>query len=738
MIMRIILQTLTLIWLIQLSAVAKPVIDPIKKSPFFEIKTNGVLIESFPLLSTDVISNITGPIADITVKQSYRNDGQVPIEAVYVFPGSTKAAVYAMEMKIGDRTITANIKEKEEARKEYNQAKQQGKRTSLLEQNRPNVFTMNVANILPGEQIDLIMKYTEFLVPEGGEYEFVFPTIVGPRYSNGINTPNFVENTSYLSEGTSVPQNTTISVRLQSPVGITSAQSRTHTIDTKDISQNILEASISTDEKDAGNRDFIFNYRLSDQDITTGTTFYDHGDEKFFLSIIEPPQKPDTKQITPREFVFIVDVSGSMHGFPIETSKALMKNLFKTMNSHDYFNIVLFAGASRMLSPVPLQATRQNIEDAIDVLDRQSGGGGTELLSAVKKAMASPKPYENTSRSLVIVTDGYIHVEAACFDYIQNHLGEANFFAFGIGSNINRHLIEGIAHVGRGESFVITEKKYAQEKANAFQEYIQSPVLTNIELCFNNFAAYDYMPRYVPDLLAERPIYVFGKYKGDVDGTISVSGTTTNGQYQKDIDLSEALLDDKNIAIRYLWAREKLKYMSDYESIDYNTSRKEEITEIGLKYNLLSKYTSFIAVDEIPVTNGNNIKMVRQPLPLPKGVGNYAVGFEMRAEKVVKDGELVEEEILFVHVNEGLTEEQKTIVQTFFINQIVSIDDEAKELIEGNTLSIHINSKDGTIAIVDNRQILDEEQIKILETHLLELIELLNDTLTFKITLLWL
>lgn len=737
--MRIILQTLTLIWIMQISVVAKPVIDPVKKSPFFEIKTDGVLIESFPLISTDVISNITGPIADITIKQSYRNDGQVPIEAVYVFPGSTKAAVYAMEMKIGDRTITANIKEKEAARKEYNQAKQEGKRTSLLEQNRPNVFTMNVANILPGEQIDLIMKYTEFIVPEGGEYEFVFPTIVGPRYSNGINTPDFVENTSYLSDGTSVPQNTNISVRLQSPVGITSAKSPTHIIDTKDISQNILQASISKDEEDAGNRDFIFNYRLSDKEITTGTTFYDHGDEKFFLSIIEPPQKPDTKQITPREFIFIVDVSGSMHGFPIETSKALMKNLFRTMKSHDYFNVVLFAGDSRMLSPVPLQATRQNIEDAIAVLDQQSGGGGTELLRAVKKAMASPKPYENTSRSLVIVTDGYIHVEAACFDYIQNHLGEANFFAFGIGSNINRHLIEGIAHVGRGESFVITEKKYAKEKANAFQEYIQSPVLTNIELCFNNFAAYDYMPRYVPDLLAERPIYVFGKYKGDVDGTISVSGTTANGKYQKDVDLSEGLLGDKNVAIRYLWAREKLKYMSDYESIDYNTSRKEEITEIGLKYNLLSKYTSFIAVDVKPVTNGNTTNRVRQPLPLPKGVGNYAVGFEMSAEKVVKDEEELDaEEILFVHVNEGLTEEQKLVVQTFFTKQIVSIDDEAKELIEGNTLSVHINSKDSTISIEDDRQILDEEQIKILETHLLELIELIDDTLTFKITLIWL
>jgi len=738
MIMRILLQTMTLIWCFQINLIATPIVDPVKKSPFFEIKTEGVLTESFPLLSTDVDSKITGPIADITIKQRYRNDGQVPIEAVYVFPGSTKAAVYAMEMKIGKRTIIANIKEKEEARQQYEQAKQLGKRTSLLEQNRPNIFTMNVANILPGEQIDLILKYTEFIVPEKGLYQFVFPTVVGPRYSNGIDTPDFVKKTSYTSEGTSIPNKTNISVRLHSPIGISLSESPTHKVKFETLKNNTILAAVSNKEKNPGNKDFIFNFRLAANEISSGTTFYDHGDEKFFLSIIEAPQKVKAKHITPREYVFIVDVSGSMHGFPIETSKTLMKNLFKTMKPQDYFNVILFAGNSQMLSPFPMQATPKNIHNAINILDQQRGGGGTELLSAVKKAMASPKPHENTSRSLVIITDGYIHVEAACFDYIQDHLTEANFFAFGIGSSVNRHLIEGIAHVGRGESFIITEQKYAKEKANAFREYIQSPVLTNIELCFNNFAAYEYMPRYVPDLLAERPIYVFGKYKGNTDGSITLSGTTVNGKYQKELDLSDGLIENENVALRYLWAREKLKYMSDYESIDYNESRKNEITEIGLKYKLLSKYTSFIAVDEEVGTEGHQSKTVRQPLPLPHGVSNHAIGFEMSVENVTKESESVIEEILFIHVNEGLTERQKSVVQDFFAKQIVSFDEEAKELLEGNTLSLQLNISDHTISIEDNRNILDEDHIKILESHLFNLIDLLGESITFKITLLWL
>lgn len=736
--MRILLQIFTFLWLLHFNLQATAFVDPTKQSPYFEIKTKDARLESFPLLSTNVISHITGPIADVEVRQRYRNDGTVPIEAVYVFPSSTKAAVYAMEMKIGDRTITAKIQEKNKARKQYQQAKLEGKRTSLLEQNRPNVFTMNVANILPGEQVDLILRYNEFLIPEKGYYQFVFPTVVGPRYSNGIETPDFVSQTAYLSEGTTIPYDVNIAVKLHSPIAIIDFSSPTHNIQKSKINTNSVAVQLSKEEYSKGNRDFIFSYQVSKNEIVSGTTFYDHGDEKFFLSIIEPPQAPETKMITPREFVFIVDVSGSMHGFPIETSKALIQNLLGNMTKKDFFNVILFAGDSQMLSPVPLQASPENISKAIQVVDNQRGGGGTELLGAVKKAMAAPKPYQNTSRSLIIITDGYIHIEADCFDYIQDHLGEANFFAFGIGSNVNRHLIEGIAHVGRGESFVVTEKQFAKETATTFQEYIQAPVLTNIELCFYDFEAYDFFPRHIPDLLAKRPLYVFGKYTGQVHGSILLSGTTAQGKYEQKLNLKKENQTQSNQALRYLWAREKLKYLSDYESLSFNEQYKKDIVNLGLTYNLLSKYTSFIAIDEESVTEGKETKRLRQALPLPQGISQYAIGFEMSATEVVYEDEDKIEDILFIHFDKRLTERQKELTRSFITSQFTSVDQEAKDGLEGNTLTISINKTDGTLSIEDSRQLLDEEQIMILESHILDLIEVIGESVTFNITLLWL
>ena len=736
--MRILSQTIVFICLFQVTAQSAILMTPVQQSPYFTILTEGFSVDDFPLLATHVEAHIAGPIADVIVRQSYRNDGTVPIEATYVFPGSTKAAVYAMEMKIGNRTITAHIKEKEEARQQYEVAKQQGKRTSLLEQDKPNVFTMNVANILPGEQVDLILTYNEFLVPESGVYSFVYPTVVGPRYAGNSDQPEFVSKTSYLSEKTTVPYNVDISVHVQSPVQIQAIDSPTHSINKTSKSSKQITVGLTDQEKRNGNKDFILNYQLSDDDIVSGTLFYDHGDEKFFLSVIEAPKRVKPEMITPREFVFIVDVSGSMHGFPIETSKTLMKNLFKTMKETDYFNVILFAGDSQRLSAIPLQANQRNINKAMNMLDQQQGGGGTELLKAIKKATATPKPFVNTSRSMIIVTDGYIHVEEDCFDYIQEHLGEANVFAFGIGSSVNRYLIEGLAHVGRGESFVITEQQFAAQQADKFKRYIESPVLTNISLCFNDFNAYDYIPRHIPDLLAERPIYVFGKYKGDVSGSISLAGQTGTGAYKVNMPLVKTDTDKQNSALRYLWAREKLAYLSDYASLSHQEHYKDYITQIGLQYNLLSKYTSFLAIDEQVVTDGSQTKRVRQTLPLPKGVPSHAIGFEMGAEAVLNSNSELSDDVLYVNLSDHLSRDEAVAVEQFIQRQMSSADQEAKDLLEGNALLVEVDIQDGIISISDEAYLLDEEQIKILENQLFGITKLIAKSTTFKFTLLWL
>ena len=387
-----------------------------------------------------------------------------------------------------------------------------------------------------------------------------------------------------------------------------------------------LIEDVKDPESYEGNRDFIIQYRLMGDQIESGLLLYKGEKENFFLAMIQPPKQVIQEIIPPREYVFIVDVSGSMYGFPLDISKKLLKDLIGKLRPSDRFNVVLFASSSSVLSEHSLPATEDNINKALNLIDNQGGGGGTELLPALKRALAL-KGTEDYSRTFIIVTDGYVTVEREAFELIRKNLSNANFFPFGIGSSVNRYLLEGMAHVGLGESFIITDPGEASEKADKFRNLIQNPVLTNIKIEYKGFEVYDVEPLSIPDVLAERPVILFGKYKGEAKGEIILTGRTGKGVYSKTINVSETEVLSSNSAIKYLWAREKVRLLDDFSSVDYyNEEHKEIITEIGLKYNLLTNYTSFIAIDSEIRNNTGDLTTVKQPLPLPDGVSNYAVG----------------------------------------------------------------------------------------------------------------
>jgi Ca-activated chloride channel family protein len=314
-----------------------------------------------------------------------------------------------------------------------------------------------------------------------------------------------------------------------------------------------------------------------------------------------------------------------MHGFPLDISKKLLKDLIGNLRPTDTFNVLLFAGGSQLMSEHSLPATPQNITHAINIIDRERGGGGTRLLPALKKALSLPK-IEGFSRSIVIATDGYVSVEEEAFDLIRNNLGRANMFTFGIGSSVNRHLIEGMARVGMGEPFVITKPENAAEKANRFRKLIESPVLTEIKVDFGRFKVYDVEPTSIPDVLADRPVIVFGKWRGSPLGNISLQGYTGEHAFSKKVDVSGTPPLQTNSALRYLWARHRIALLSDYNRLNKQDDRVKEVTQLGLTYNLLTAYTSFVAVDtQIRIQDGQAVT-VKQPLPLPQGVSDYAVG----------------------------------------------------------------------------------------------------------------
>jgi len=594
-------------------------------SPYFFVQGDPK-VDAFPLLKTEAEVDIAGITAEVEVTQVYKNDGKRTIEAVYVFPLGTKSAIHAMRMKIGNRIIEAQIEELEKAQKIYQDAKDAGKVASLLEQKRPNVFQMKVANIMPGDVIEVKVSYTEILVPEDGIYEFVFPTVVGPRFTGESSKGDLVGKDNwtvspYLNEGKSPTYSFDMKVNLNSGMPISEIWVPSHKANINKYGSDNAKITLSPKEKKSGNRDFILRYTLKGKAIHSGLLLYPGKEENFFLLMIEPPEEVSIKKVPPREYVFIVDVSGSMNGFPLDVSKALIRNIVEGLRKQDYFNILFFSGGSAILSEYPLQATTKNKKLAVDMVMSQKGGGGTRILDAFNRAMALKKK-KGMSRIIVTVTDGYVSVEKSVFDLIREKGNEANFFAFGIGSGVNRYIIDGIARVGRGEPFVVTNKEEAKGIADRFANYIKHPLLTDIKVSFNGFDAYEVEPVSLPDLFAQRPLILFGKYKNP-SGEILVNGRTVSGKFKNSIKVISSMENKNNVALRYLWAREKIARLSDYGRMGEDV--KEEVTNLGLAYNLMTEYTSFVAVDKI-IRKTGEVVTVKQPLPLPKGVSNYAVG----------------------------------------------------------------------------------------------------------------
>jgi len=554
---------------------------------------------NLPLKETEVEVNIAGMIADVVVRQVFVNNSVDVIESVYVFPGSSQSAIYAMNMQIGKRTLKAKIKEKEEARAIYEQAKSEGKTASLLEQHRPNVFQMDVANILPGDTISVDFRYTETVNALNGEYFYVFPRIVGPRYST-TNEGWVHQQKSQVNADIDFD----IKINILSPIPIKEITSDLLKVNIKQEDKRSAELTLDESEKKLNKEDVTIKYRLRGDKIESGILTYEHNEENFFLLMMEPPKKVRKDQVPPREYIIIMDVSGSMNGYPIETSKTLLKKLAESFDSTDVFNIVQFAAGNEAFRPISVAATQSNLKDAFEFINRPSGNGGTELLAGLKTAF-NLRVDSGYSTTFIIATDGYVTVENEAFNFIRENLNNANVFCFGIGSGVNRFIIEGIAYAGMGEEYIVTNQAEAEKTAEGLIEQIKHPVLTDIKMEFKGIEIYDIEPAALHDVFSNRPIILCGKYKGDAEGKIRITGKSGRRNTQETFRLRKA---KENTALRYLWARNRIKYLSDYafyfedkhaRNKYVSPDRKQQIINLGLKFNLLTDFTSFVAVDTI-------------------------------------------------------------------------------------------------------------------------------------------
>lgn len=603
-------------------------------SPYFFVENGDPAVDKLPLKETRADVHIAGVIADVVVTQVYRNEGSRPLNARYVFPASTRAAVHGMTLQVGNERIRAKIREKQQAKQEFEAAKAEGKSAALLEQQRANVFSMSVANVMPQDEIRVELHYSELLVPTEGIYEFVYPTVAGPRYSNAPESK--AEESSgwvkspYLHEKEKPAYEFNIETRIAAGMPIDEILTPSHQTHVDWEDGTTARVRLDPRETDGGNRDYILRYRLAGQQVQTGLLLYPGQpgqpgqDENFFLLMVQPPRRVAPAQIPQREYIFVLDVSGSMHGFPLDTAKTLMTELIGNLRPTDRFNVLLFSGASKLIAPQSLPATPENVQQVIAEVESAQGGGETELGAALDRAMALPET-AGVSRTMIVITDGFVEAEASICEQIRTRLNRSNLFAFGIGSSVNRGLIEGMAHAGQGEPFIVTEPGEAREMAKRFRDYVRSPVLTHVGVETEDFQTSDVEPLSVPDLFADRPLVIFGKWKGKPSGTIRVTGMGGDGKFEKVFNVADAKPSAENQALRYLWARARVARLSDYGA-ERDEANRQAVTGLGLKYELLTAYTSFIAVHEKVRNQEGDAKNVDQPLPLPQGVENSAVG----------------------------------------------------------------------------------------------------------------
>ncbi len=603
-------------------------------SPYFYVESQEPGVDSFPLKSTDVNVSIQGIIADTYVVQTYANEGSKPINASYIFPASTKVTVHGMQMQIGNQTVTAVIKEKEEAKQEFETAKSEGKSASMLSEERANVFTMDVANIMPGDEVRIELHYTELIMPTEGVYQFVYPTVVGPRYvSPALDDTGTREEWTgipYLANGSAPSDTYNIHVSVSTGVPIAELTSSSHDIIIQEKGDTMADVGLKDPSDYAGNRDFILNYKLTGEQINTGLITSKGEKENFFMLMVQPPEHCQTDEIPPREYIFVLDVSGSMSGFPLETAKGLIYNLVSGLRETDCFNLILFSGTSLKMADRSVPATQENISKAACLIKEQTGTGGTELAEALEDALDTPA-MRGVSRNIVIISDGYISGEKEIFQIVNDHMNQADFFSFGIGSAVNRYLIEGIASIGQGEPFIATDTGEASKIADQFRTYIQSPVLTDIKVSFDGFDTYDVEPAVIPTLYAKKPIVLLGKWRGEAAGTIQIEGMTGKGKYSQTINVADAMIGENN-AVGYLWARKRVERLTDYGQETDSDAVKKEVTQIGLDYHMITPYTSFIAVLDVVRNPEGDATDVDQPLPLPLEVSDLAVGYRVGSE----------------------------------------------------------------------------------------------------------
>jgi Ca-activated chloride channel homolog len=583
-----------------------------------------------PLKHTDVRASVSGYIGAVEVTQQFLNPYSGKIEAVYVFPLPHNAAIHEFVMTIGERHIRGIIRERQEAEQIYQDAKRQGYVASLLTEERPNVFTQSVANIEPGKQIDVHIKYFHTLEYMDGWYEFVFPMVVGPRFNppgvtNGIGAvargQSGVSGQStevhYLRPNERTGHDISLTVEVNAGVRIEEFECRSHAVTSEAPSPERLTVALNPADS-LPNKDFVLRYRVAGQRIKS--SLLTHRDERggYFTLMLYPPEELSALRRQPLELVFVLDCSGSMSGRPIAQAKAAVQRGLRLLQPGDSFQLISFSLTASRLGDAPLEATPENVQRGLQYLSALQGEGGTMMIEGIKAALDFPHDPQRL-RFVCFLTDGYIGNEAEILGEIHRRLGASRIFSFGIGSAVNRYLIDHMAKAGQGAVAYLGLKDSAAQIMDDFFGRISHPALTDLQIDWGGLHVTEVFPRAVPDLFVGRPVILTGRFAGNQETSIRVHGNVGDQPLQVAIpaNLAETATHP---GLPSIWARMKIAALADQSTYQPHADLPAQIKQLALDYSLMSPFTAFIAVDSSRRTEGSEATTVPVSVPVPEGV----------------------------------------------------------------------------------------------------------------------
>ena len=611
---------------------------------------SGNKLSSAILLSTDIKIAVAGSSSRTIVSQRFINTSETWAEGVYVFPIGENAAVDTLKLRIGERFIEGIIKEKFEAKVIYEEAKAEGKKASLIEQQKPNLFTNNIANIGPGEVVVVQIEFQSKLISKDGTWELRVPLVSAPRYDISVIEEKIEFGSSgFSNKSINADYNENIDVKildekeLFNPVEIfidlntgfdlNSVKSAFHKVNIDKLSNG--HHKISLPGPISSDRDFVLRWTAKDKDTQTSLFKETRGNQEHLLLTLNPPLTNKNKYSPNREIIFIQDISGSMGGEPLRQSKIGLEMAIKRLKPSDKFNIVLFNDRYSSYAENPVLATAKERDKAIRYVRRLNSYGGTEMYPALKYALKNFKSEKSVLKQLIFLTDGAVTQESKLFSLINRELKTARLFTIGIGSAPNSFFMSRAAELGRGSHIYIGDMDEISNRMTDLFGKIENPVITDLELILPKGFVAEVYPNPLPDLYAGDPLSIAIRGK-NASGIAKVIGKIGNQKWVARVTLDQG---SDQIGIAKLWAREKISNLERNRiSLSPNASQKadidSELLQTALNYGLVSRLTSMVAVDITPSRpQGINFDPSKLKIAIPNGWD--ATQFEYNYKKII-------------------------------------------------------------------------------------------------------